>query len=90
MRKEYKMAKKFERLELKNVYLATWGYWEKYGGKHRNSKEFEEKLKPYVVEGYLKTDIKSLAEVAKILDIYAGEMLVINDDQTITFYDANY
>lgn len=81
------MAKRFE---MNNVYRASYGYCEKYGGEYRYSKELEKKLRPYVVEGYLKTDIKSLAEVAKILDGWSGEMVTINDDQTITFYDANY
>ena len=85
------MSKRYLKgFQLKNVYLASYGYREKYNENNGYCFEFEKEIEPYVVNGYLKTDIKSLAEVAKILDNYSGDMLVVNDDETITFYDGDY
>ena len=81
------MAKKFE---MKNVFRATYGYHEKYSDENRYPKKLEKALAPYVVNGYLKTDIKSLAEVADIIDGWYGESVIVNEDQTITFYDTCY
>ena len=78
------------KFEMKNVYRASYMSWERYGDENRYPKELEKALAPYVVNGYLKTDIKSLAEVSDILGKWYGEMVSVNGDQTITFYDANY
>ena len=75
---------------MNNVYKATYGYNERYGDENRYPKELEKELEPYVVNGYLKTDIKSLAEVSAILGNWYGDMVVVNKDQTITFYNGDY
>lgn len=78
------------RFQMNNVRRASYGYDERYGDENRYPKELEKALEPYVVNGYLKTDIKSLAEVSTILNKWYGEMVVINSDQTITFYNGDY
>lgn len=81
--------KRNKNFKLNNVSVASWGHCESYNS-NRHSPEFEEVIKPYVENDCLKTDIKSLSAVAKILDEYTGELLGINDDGTFTFFDANY
>ena len=78
------------RFRMNNVRRASYGYDERYGDENRYPKELEKALEPYVVNGYLKTDIKSLAEVSTILNRWYGEMVVVNGDQTITFYNGDY
>jgi hypothetical protein len=88
MGKEYKRDKNFR---LNNVSVASYGYWENYNSpNYRFDPELEAKLKPYVENNCLKTDIKSLSEVAKILDGWNGDMVVVNGDGTITFYNGDY
>ena len=78
------------KFRMNNVRRASYGYDERYGDENRYPKELEKALEPYVVNGYLKTDIKSLAEVSTILNRWYGEMVVVNADQTITFYNGDY
>jgi len=88
MGKQYKRDKNFK---MNNVSLASYGYWVNYNSSdYRYDPELEAKLKPYVENNYLKTDIKSLSEVAKILGSWNGDMVVVNDDGTITFYNGDY
>lgn len=76
-------------LKILNVYRASYGYCKKYGEDkdYNYPKSIEQELELYVVDGYLKTDIESLTNVAKILP---NEMVVVNDDGTISFFDGNY
>ena len=78
------------KFEMRNVYKGSYMSHERYGDENRYPKELEKELAPYVVNGYLKTDIKSLAEVSNILNKWYGEMVVVNGDQTITFYNGDY
>lgn len=88
MGKEYKRDKNFK---MNNVSLASYGYYVSYNdANYRYSPELEAKLKPYVENNCLKTDIKSLSEIAKILGNWNGDMVVVNSDGTITFYNGDY
>lgn len=83
--------KRNKNFKLNNVFIASYGYCERYGhSDFKFSKSLEEELSPYVENDYLKTDIKSLSEVAKILDNYTGDVVVVNGDGTITFYNTDY
>lgn len=88
------MGRKIKRdknFRLNNVSLASYGFDAKYGtDEYRYDAELEEKLKPYTDNDYLKTDIKSLAAVAKVLNSWNGDMVVVNEDGTITFYNGDY
>ena len=88
MGKQYKRDKNFR---INNVSLASYGYCVNYNSAdYRYDSELEAKLKPYVENNYLKTDMKSLSEVAKILESWNGNMVVVNSDGTITFYNGDY
>lgn len=82
-------AKHKNELKMNNVFRASWGYNNPYND-NQYSKELQELLRPYVENGLLKTDFKSLQEVAKILQGYSGEIVVVDSEGTITFYNTDY
>lgn len=78
-----------KRLVIRNVIRATYGNSNKYN-ENPYPLDLEKKLRPYVEKGYLKTDFKSLTEVAKIIEGWYGEMVVVSYDGTIIFYNGDY
>lgn len=84
------MKKSKNKLIMENVSVGSWGGCKKYGEGFRYNPEVEEKLRPYVENNCLKTDIDSLTKVAQVLDEWGSDMVVVNSDGTITFYDGDY